>query len=96
MGDSGKLSSYQRIYIGSSAIYESFYSHGGLCRDEERLADQSERAFLIFAEKNEMIGEPIADSRPFTGNTPYHMKIRNKRYKVNKNKIRLKSIGQNK
>ena len=37
-----------------------------------------------------MIGEPIADSRPFTGNTPYHMKIRNKRYKVNKNKIRLK------
>lgn len=51
MGDSGKLSSYQRIYIGSSAIYESFYSHGGLCRDEERLADQSERAFLIFAEK---------------------------------------------
>lgn len=43
-----------------------------------------------------MIGEPIADSRPFRGNTPYHMKIRNKRYKVNKNKIRLKNIGQNK
>lgn len=43
-----------------------------------------------------MIGEPIADSRPFTGNTPYHMKIRNKRYKVNKNKIKLKNIGQNK
>ena len=43
-----------------------------------------------------MIGEPIADSRPFRGNTPYHMKIRNKRYKVNKNKIRLKTIGQNK
>lgn len=43
-----------------------------------------------------MIGEPIADSRPFTGNTPYHMKIRNKRHKVNKNKIRLKTIGQNK
>ena len=43
-----------------------------------------------------MIGEPIADSRPFRGNTPYHMKIRNKRYKVNKNKIRLKSIRQNK
>lgn len=43
-----------------------------------------------------MIGEPIADSHPFTGNTPYHMKIRNKRYKVNKNKIKLKTIGQNK
>lgn len=40
-----------------------------------------ERTFLIFAE---MIGEPIADSRPFTGNTSYHMKIRNKRRKVNK------------
>lgn len=52
-----------------------------------------ERTFLIFAE---MIGEPIADSRPFTGNTSYHMKIRNKRHKVNKNKIRLKNIGQNK
>ena len=43
-----------------------------------------------------MIGEPIADSRPFRGNTSYHMKIRNKRHKVNKNKIRLKNIGQNK
>ena len=43
-----------------------------------------------------MIGEPIADSRPFGGNTPYHMKIRKKRHKVNKNKIRLKNIGQNK
>lgn len=43
-----------------------------------------------------MIGEPIADSRPFTGNTPYHMKIRKKKHKVNKNKIRLKNIGQNK
>ncbi len=43
-----------------------------------------------------MIGEPIADSRPFMGNKPYHMKIRNKRYKVNKNKIKLKTIGQNK
>lgn len=43
-----------------------------------------------------MIGGPIADSRPFTGNTPYHMKIRNKSYKSNKNKIRLKTIGQNK
>lgn len=52
-----------------------------------------ERTFLIFAE---MIGEPIADSRPFTGNTSYHMKIRKKRHKVNKNKIRLKNIGQNK
>lgn len=37
-----------------------------------------------------MIGEPHADSRPFMGNTTYHMKIRNKRYKVNKNKIRFK------
>lgn len=44
-----------------------------------------------------MIGEPHADSRLFMGNTTYHMKkIRNKRYKVNKNKIRLKYIGQNK
>lgn len=43
-----------------------------------------------------MIGEPIADSRPFRENIPYHMKIRNKRYKVNKNKIKLKNIGQNK
>ena len=43
-----------------------------------------------------MIGEPIADSRPFRGNKPYHMKIRNKRYKVNENKIKLKTIGQNK
>ena len=52
-----------------------------------------ERALLIFVE---MIGESITDSRPFTGNTPYHMKIRNKRYKVNRNKIGLKTIGQNK
>lgn len=43
-----------------------------------------------------MIGELITESRPFRGNTPYHMKIRSKRYKVNKNKIRLKTIGQNK
>ena len=43
-----------------------------------------------------MIGEPIADSRPFRGNTTYHMKIRKKKYKINKNKIRLKTIGQNK
>lgn len=43
-----------------------------------------------------MIVEPIADSRPFRGNTPYHMKIRKKRYKVNKTKIKLKNIGQNK
>lgn len=43
-----------------------------------------------------MIGEPIADSRSFRGNTPYYMKIRNKRHKVNKNKIKLKTIGQNK
>ena len=45
------MSSNERIYIESSDIREFFYSHGGLCRDEERLADQSERAFLIFAEK---------------------------------------------
>lgn len=43
-----------------------------------------------------MIGEPHADSRPFMVNTTYHIKIRNKRYKVNKDKIRLKNIGQNK
>ena len=34
-----------------------------------------------------MIGEPIVDSRLFTENTPYHMKIRKKRYSVNENKI---------
>ena len=43
-----------------------------------------------------MIGELITDSCPFRGNTPYHMKIRKKRYKVNKTEIKLKNIGQNK
>lgn len=48
MGDSGKLSSYQRIYIGSSAIHDFFYSHGGLCREKEMLADQSVRRRFLF------------------------------------------------
>ena len=97
MVDSWKLSSDKRIYIGSYAIYELFYSHVGLCRDKEMLADQSVRGrFLFLLRKWDDRGTPIADSRPFTGNTPYHMKIRKKKHKVNKNKIRLKNIGQNK
>lgn len=48
MVDSWKLSSDKRIYIGSYAIYELFYSHGGLCRDKEMLADQSVRGRFLF------------------------------------------------
>lgn len=48
MGDSGKLSSDKRIYIGSSAVCEHFYSHGGLCRDKEIMADQSVRGRFLF------------------------------------------------
>ena len=48
MGDSGKLSSDKRIYIGSSAVCEHFYSHGGLCRDKEMLTDQSVRGRFLF------------------------------------------------
>lgn len=60
MGDRWKLSRNKRIYIGSSAVYELFYSHGGLCRDKERLADQSVRGrFLFFAEKMRWSGNPL-------------------------------------
>lgn len=48
MGDSGKLSSDKRIYIGSSAVCKHFYSHGGLCRDKEIMADQSVRGRFLF------------------------------------------------
>lgn len=48
MGDSGKLSSDKRIYIGSSAIHDFFYSHGGLCRKKEMLADQFVRGRFLF------------------------------------------------
>lgn len=48
MGDSWKLSSDKRIYMGSSVIYKLFYSHGGLCREKEMLADQSVRGRFLF------------------------------------------------
>lgn len=48
MGDSWKLSSGKRIYMGSSVIYKLFYSHGGFCRDKEMLADQSVRGRFLF------------------------------------------------
>ena len=48
MGDSEKLSSDKRIYIGSPAVCEHFYSHGGLCRDKEIMADQSVRGRFLF------------------------------------------------
>ena len=48
MGDSWKLSSDKRIYIGSSAIHEFFYSLGGLCREEEISADQSVKGRFLF------------------------------------------------
>lgn len=48
MGDSWKLSSDKRIYIGSSAVCEFFYSHGGLCREKEMLADRSVRGRFSF------------------------------------------------
>lgn len=48
MGDSWKLSSGKRIYMGSYVIYKLFYSHGGLCRDKEMLADQSVRGRFLF------------------------------------------------
>lgn len=91
MADSYNLSIDERIYIESSVIHELFYSHGGLCRDEERLADRSVRArFLFLRKRMRWLGNLIADSRPFRGNIPYLMKIRNRRHKVNENKIRLK------
>ena len=81
----------------SSAVYKSFYSHGGLCRDKERLEEQSVRArFLFLRKRMRWLGNLIADSRPSRGNIPYPMKIRNRRHKVNENRIRLKNIGQNK
>ena len=46
--DHSNLSMNERIYIESSAIHESFYSHGGLCRDKERLTDQSVRGRFLF------------------------------------------------
>ena len=94
MGDSWKRSSDKRIYIGSSALHELFYSHGGLCRDKWVLADQSVRGRFLFLLR--WSGNPLRTAILLGGNTPYHMKIRNKRHKVNKNKIRLKNIGQNK
>ena len=97
IGDNGNLSSDKRIHMESSAVCELFYSHGGLCRDKERLADRSVRArFLFLCKRMRLLGNLIADSRPFRGNIPYLMKIRNRRHKVNENKIRLKNIGQNK
>ena len=48
MGDSRKLSGDKCIYIGSSTVREFFYSHGGLCRDKEMLADQSVRGRFLF------------------------------------------------
>ena len=48
IGDNGNLSSDKRIHMESSAVCELFYSHGGLCRDKERLVDQSVRARFLF------------------------------------------------
>lgn len=48
MVDSYNLSIDKRIYIESSAICEFFYSHGGLCRDKEMLAEQSARGRFLF------------------------------------------------
>lgn len=46
--DHKNLSRNERIYIESSVIHELFYSHGGLCRDKEMLADQSVRGRFLF------------------------------------------------
>ena len=51
VGDDQNLSADKRIYIESSAIRELFYSHGGLCRDKEMLADRFVRERFFFAEK---------------------------------------------
>lgn len=48
MADRYNLSIDERIYIESSVIHELFYSHGGLCRDKEMLADQSVRGRFSF------------------------------------------------
>ena len=48
MGDSWKLSGDKCIYIGSSTVREFFYSHGGLCREEEISADQSVKGRFLF------------------------------------------------
>ena len=48
MGYSRKLSGDKCIYIGSSTVREFFYSHGGLCREEEISADQSVKGRFLF------------------------------------------------
>ena len=48
MVDHLNLSSNDRIYIESSAIHKLFYSHGGLCREKEMLADRSVRGRFLF------------------------------------------------
>ena len=48
MGDSWKLTGDKCIYIGSSNVREFFYSHGGLCREEEISADQSVKGRFLF------------------------------------------------